>query len=96
MINAGTRPRARLHCLMTLGKQADKPGFANRNDLFEVREDMNTKKIVSLISAICALLVGIAIIAAAVLDAELPKPLWLLFAVCNLVNAIIIIVNFRK
>ncbi len=57
---------------------------------------MNTKKIVSLISAICVLLIGIAIIAAAIMDMELPKPLWLLFAVCNLVNAIIIIANFKK
>lgn len=57
---------------------------------------MNLKKIVSLISAICVFLIGIAIIVVAVMDKELPKPLWLLFAVCNLVNAISIILNFKK
>ena len=57
---------------------------------------MKAKKIVSLISAICVLLIGIAIIIVAIIDVELPKPLWLLFAVCNLVNAILIIANYKK
>ena len=57
---------------------------------------MSVKKIVSLISAICVLLIGIAIIIVAFTEAELPKPLWLLFAVCNLVNSILIISNFKK
>ncbi len=57
---------------------------------------MSLKKIVSLITAICVLLIGIAIIVAAIMNAEIPKPLWLLFAVCNLVNAIMILTGFRK
>ncbi len=57
---------------------------------------MSLKKIVSLITAICVLLIGLAIIVAAIMNAEIPKPLWLLFAVCNLVNAIMILTGFRK
>ena len=57
---------------------------------------MSVKKIVLLISAICVLLIGIAIIIVAFTGAELPKPLWLLFAVCNFVNSFLIISNFKK
>ena len=58
--------------------------------------DMNCKKIISLISAVCVLVIGIAIMIAAITNTELPKPLWILFAACNLVNAIMIITNIKK
>ena len=51
-----------------------------------MEQSINMKKIISLVSAICVLLIGIAMIIVAFTGAELPKPLWLLFAVCNLVN----------
>ena len=54
------------------------------------------KKIISLVSSICLLVIGITIIIAAFTGAELPKPLWILFVVCNLVNAIMIIANYKK
>ncbi len=54
------------------------------------------KKIISLVSAICGFLIGIAMIIVAFTGAELPKPLLLLFAVCNLVNAVLIISNYKK
>lgn len=57
---------------------------------------MGVKKIVALVSAIGVLLVGIAIIIVAITGAELPIWLWLLFAVCSLVNSILIISNFKK
>jgi len=57
---------------------------------------MNVKKIISLVSAICLLVIGIVIIIAAFTEAELPKPLWILFVVCNLVNAIMTIANYKK
>jgi hypothetical protein len=59
-------------------------------------KEMSVKKIVWLVSAICVLLIGLAMIIVAITGAGLPKPLWLLFAVCNLVNSILIISNFKK
>ena len=57
---------------------------------------MKAKKIISLISAICLLLIGIAIIIVDIIDVEVPKPLWLLFTVCNLINLILFIANYKK
>ena len=61
-----------------------------------MEQSINMKKIISLVSAICVFLIGIAMIIVAFTGAELPKPLWLLFAVCNLVNAFLIITNYKK
>ena len=61
-----------------------------------MEQSINMKKIISLVSAICVFLIGIAMIIVAFTGAELPKPLWLLFAVCNLVNTFLIIINYKK
>ena len=73
-----------------------RPSALKRRTVFAEGRAMSMKKIVSLITAICVLLIGLAIIVAAIMNAEIPKPLWLLFAVCNLVNAIMILTGFRK
>lgn len=57
---------------------------------------MKVQKIVSLISAICVLLIGITILIVSVMDVELPIPLWIIFSVCNIINAIMIISNYKK
>lgn len=57
---------------------------------------MKAKKIVSLISAISVLVIGIAIIILAVIDVKLPMPLWTVFGVCGLINAVMLITNFKQ
>ena len=57
---------------------------------------MKAKKIVSLISAISVLVIGIAIIILAIIDVKLPMPLWAVFVVCDLINAVMLITNFKQ
>ncbi len=49
------------------------------------------KKVISLISGIIGILCGTAIIILAIIDVETPKILWLVFALCNFINAILIL-----
>lgn len=57
---------------------------------------MNKIKITGLISGICGLLISIAMIICGFADVALPKPVWVVFAVVCLINAVLIIVNFKK
>ncbi|MBQ4485890.1 MAG: hypothetical protein II936_02655, partial [Oscillospiraceae bacterium] len=70
-------------------------GYSNVNGISRSR-DMKAKKIVSLISAISVLVIGIAIIILAVIDVKLPMPLWTVFGVCDLINAVMLITNFKQ
>ena len=49
------------------------------------------KKLMSLISGILGILCGISIIVLAIIDIEMPKTLWLVFALCSFMNAIVIL-----
>jgi len=49
------------------------------------------EKVMRLISGIIGILCGIAIIILAILDVETPKILWFVFALCNFINAILIL-----
>lgn len=49
------------------------------------------KKVISLINGIVGILCGIAIIILAIVDIETPKLLWLVFALCNFINAVLIL-----
>ena len=49
------------------------------------------KKVMSLISGIIGILCGIAIMILAIIDVERPKILWLVFALCCFINAILIL-----
>ncbi len=57
---------------------------------------MNKYKLIGIISGICGLLTGIAMIIFGFADIAVPKPIWLLFAVDCLLNVVLIIVNFKK
>ncbi|MBP3398939.1 MAG: hypothetical protein J6K75_04190 [Erysipelotrichaceae bacterium] len=49
------------------------------------------KKVISLINGIVGILCGIAIIILAIVDIETPKLLWLVFALFNFINAVLIL-----
>ena len=42
------------------------------------------------------MVIGIAIIILAVIDVKLPTPLWTVFGVCDLINAVMLITNFKQ
>ena len=48
-------------------------------------------KMMRLIGGILGILCGIAIIVLAIIDIEMPKILWFVFALCSFMNAILII-----
>ena len=49
------------------------------------------KKMISLIGGILGILCGIAIIVLAIIEIEIPKTLWFVFALCSFSNAILIL-----
>ncbi len=57
---------------------------------------MNKFKIVGLISGIIGLLISVAMIICGFAEIALPKPVWVVFAVVCLINAVLIIVNAKK
>ena len=57
---------------------------------------MSGKKIISLISGICGLIIGIVMIIAAIMDAVVPKPLWIAFSAACLTNAVMILTNTKN
>lgn len=57
---------------------------------------MNRKKTISLILGIFGLIIGIVMIIAEVMDLVVPKPLYLLFALVSMTNAIVILMNFKN
>ena len=57
---------------------------------------MNKFKLIGLISGMIGLLTGVAMIICGFADIPLPKPVWILFAVDCLLNAVLIIVNAKK
>ena len=60
----------------------DKPAFGG---------EIQVEKVMRLISGIIGILCGIAIIILAILDVKTPKILWLVFALCSFINAILIL-----
>lgn len=57
---------------------------------------MKGKKIAALISAVCGLALGVAMLITALMDVALPKPLYFVFAAVCFVNAAFIWTHFRK
>lgn len=64
---------------------------------------MNRKKLVfsistvcALISSVCALVIGVIMIVTAVMDKALPKPLYIMFSVLCLANAVVIWMGVKK
>lgn len=49
------------------------------------------KKMMSLIGGVLGILCGITIVVLAIIEIEIPKTLWFVFAVCSFMNAILIL-----
>ncbi len=48
-------------------------------------------KIMSLIGGILGILCGIAIVVLSIIEIDIPKTIWFVFALCNLMNVILIL-----
>ena len=54
------------------------------------------KKALMLPAGICGIIVSVYILYAGIVDITVPKPVWLLMAVCSLVSAVINFTNYRN
>ena len=57
---------------------------------------MKLSKIIGIISCIIGILLGIALLVVAIMDIDVPKPVWAVFAVVCLIDAVINIINYKK
>lgn len=57
---------------------------------------MEKEKIVGLITGVCSIIIGASLLIAALTDMTIPKPLVAIFSIACLINAILILRNYRK
>ena len=61
------------------------------SDKLEFGEEIYMKKMMSLIGGVLGILCGITIVVLAIIEIEIPKTLWFVFAICSFMNAILIL-----
>jgi len=54
------------------------------------------KKNIGIISGIIGIVIGLAIVICSLADVDLPKPVWLIFAIACMLNAVLITLNYRR